>query len=166
MRMTASWFGSLDLPHTRLWRDSTAPESGLPSDCHPDCIIVLETVSMRPGEIQPRNRRWTKCVTLLDSKRSIQGPMCRFRREARARERRRHVVVDSLKALDPNRPIREVDSCTAAKHCLYSITSSARASSGGGTSRPSALAVVRLMTRLNLVDCKTGRSAGLAPFRT
>src|SRR6516225_6222962 len=37
MRMTASWFRSLDLPHTRLWRDSTAPESGLPSDCHPDC---------------------------------------------------------------------------------------------------------------------------------
>ena len=44
MRMTASWFRSLDLPHTRLWRDSTAPESGLPSDCHPDCIIVLEAV--------------------------------------------------------------------------------------------------------------------------
>ena len=47
MRMTASWFGSLDLPHTRLWRDLTAPESGLPSDCHPDCIIVLEAVRMR-----------------------------------------------------------------------------------------------------------------------
>ena len=26
------------------------------------------------------------------------------------------VVVDSLKALDPNRPIREADSCTAANH--------------------------------------------------
>ena len=26
------------------------------------------------------------------------------------------VVVDSLKALDPNRPIREADSCTAAKY--------------------------------------------------
>src|SRR5262249_6264131 len=47
MRMTASWLRSLDLPHTRLWRDSTAPESGLPSDCHPDCIIVLEAVRMR-----------------------------------------------------------------------------------------------------------------------
>jgi hypothetical protein len=30
------------------------------------------------------------------------------------------VVVDSLKALDPNRPIREADSCTATKNCLYS----------------------------------------------
>ena len=47
MRMTASWFGSLDLPHTRLRRDSIAPESGLPSDCHPNCIIVLEAARMR-----------------------------------------------------------------------------------------------------------------------
>jgi hypothetical protein len=41
----------------------------------------------------------------------------------------------------------------------YSITSSARASSVGGTSRPSALAVCRL------VGNWTGRSAGFAPFR-
>src|SRR6266576_6731480 len=106
MRMTASWFGSLDLPHTRLWRDSTAPESGLPSDCHPDCIIVLEAVRMRPGEIELRTRRWKKSVTLLDSKSPIQGPWCRVRREARARERHLE-LVDSLKALDPRRPIRE-----------------------------------------------------------
>jgi hypothetical protein len=32
--------------------------------------------------------------------------------------------------------------------------------------RPSALAVCRLMTNSNLVDCSTGRSAALAPFRT
>ena len=34
MRMTASWFGSLDLPNTRLWRDRSALERGLPSDRH------------------------------------------------------------------------------------------------------------------------------------
>jgi hypothetical protein len=28
-------------------------------------------------------------------------------------------VVDSLKVLDPNRPIREADSCTAAKKILF-----------------------------------------------
>ena len=28
-------------------------------------------------------------------------------------------VVDSLKVLDPNRPIREADSCTAAKYALF-----------------------------------------------
>ena len=48
-------FGCLDLPDIRLWRDSTAPESALPSDCHPDRTTVLEAVRMRPGEIEPRN---------------------------------------------------------------------------------------------------------------
>src|SRR5665213_109088 len=48
----------------------------------------------------------------------------------------------------------------------HSMTSSACASSTCGTVRPSALAVFRLMTNSNLVGCWTGRSAGLAPFRT
>src|SRR6476469_2985926 len=40
----------------------------------------------------------------------MERPWCRFRREARARERRRlPQVVDSLKVLDPNRPFREAD---------------------------------------------------------
>jgi hypothetical protein len=47
----------------------------------------------------------------------------------------------------------------------YSITSSARASSVGGTSRPSAFAVVRLTTNSNLVGCSTGMSLGFAPRR-
>src|SRR2546421_8156116 len=47
----------------------------------------------------------------------------------------------------------------------HSITSSARASSVGGTVRLSALAVLRLMTSSNLVGCITGRSLGLAPLR-
>src|SRR5262249_15889700 len=42
----------------------------------------------------------------------------------------------------------------------HSITSSARAMSVAGTSRPSAFAVVRLITRSNLVGCSTGMSAG------
>ena len=47
----------------------------------------------------------------------------------------------------------------------YSITSSAWASRVGGTSRPSAWAVVKLMTRSNLVGCSTGMSPGFAPRR-
>src|SRR5215475_6747360 len=47
----------------------------------------------------------------------------------------------------------------------YSITSSARASSVGGISRPSAFAVLRLITNWNLVGCTTGISAGLVPLR-
>jgi len=47
----------------------------------------------------------------------------------------------------------------------YSITSSARASSAAGTSRPSALAVVRFMMNSNLAACITGRSTGFSPLR-
>src|SRR5262249_35736869 len=47
----------------------------------------------------------------------------------------------------------------------HSITSSARARSVGGTSKPKALAVFRLTTNSNLVPCCTGRSAGFAPLR-
>src|SRR5258706_3446058 len=45
----------------------------------------------------------------------------------------------------------------------HSITSSARASSVGGTVRPSASAVLRLIMNSNLIGCITGRSAGLIP---
>src|SRR5262245_32216161 len=45
------------------------------------------------------------------------------------------------------------------------ITRSARSRSGCAIVRPSALAVLRLIARSNLVDCSTGRSAGFAPFR-
>ena len=48
---------------------------------------------------------------------------------------------------------------------LYSITSSALASRDGGTVRPSALAVFRLMVKSNFVGCTTGSSAGVSPFR-
>src|SRR6202043_3891286 len=47
----------------------------------------------------------------------------------------------------------------------HSMTSSARASSVGGSVRPSSLAVGRLMTSSNFDACITGRSAGLAPLR-
>src|SRR5262245_61084131 len=63
---------------------------------------------------------------------------------------------------------RPGDRCAATNEelaSLHSITSSARASSEGGTVRPSALATLTLTTSSNLVDCSTGRSAGFAPFR-
>src|SRR5262249_2338484 len=48
---------------------------------------------------------------------------------------------------------------------IHSITSSARASTVAGTSRPSALAVLRLITSSYLVGACTGRSAGFSPLR-
>ena len=52
-----------------------------------------------------------------------------------------------------------------SKQCRYSITSSARASSVGGTVRPSALAVLRLIASSYLVGACTGKSAGFSPLR-
>ena len=47
----------------------------------------------------------------------------------------------------------------------HSITSSAAACSVSGTVRPSALAVLRLITSSNVVGCSTGSADGLAPLR-
>src|SRR5262249_37464479 len=73
------------------------------------------------------------------------SPMLRARR-ARPRHRRAAEQRDELAA-------------------FHSITSSARASSVAGTSRPSAFAVLRLMTSSYLVGACTGRSAGFSPLR-
>jgi adenylate cyclase len=53
----------------------------------------------------------------------------------------------------------------APRRPRYRITVSARSRSEGGSVRPSALAVFRLMTSSNLVGCSTGRPEGLAPLR-
>src|SRR5262245_6800320 len=59
--------------------------------------------------------------------------------------------------------------CPSSVSCelgaFHSITSSARASSVGGTSRPSALAVLRFTTSSYFVGACTGRSAGFSPLR-
>jgi hypothetical protein len=47
----------------------------------------------------------------------------------------------------------------------HSITSSALTNSDGGMSRPSAFAVVKLITSSNLLGCCTGRLEGWAPLR-
>jgi hypothetical protein len=60
-------------------------------------------------------------------------------------------------------PLADVSRCSIYHY--YSITSLARASSIGGTSRPSAFAVFTLMTSSKLVACWTGRSAALSPPR-
>ena len=48
---------------------------------------------------------------------------------------------------------------------IYSITSLARASNAGGTVRPSALAVLRLILSSIFVDCWTGIPDGFSPLR-
>ena len=48
---------------------------------------------------------------------------------------------------------------------VYSITSSACASSAGGTAMPSCFAVFRFKMSVNLSACSMGRSPGFAPRR-
>ena len=62
----------------------------------------------------------------------------------------------------PRRRTAEQRNELAAFH--HSITSSARASTVGGISRPSVLAVLRLITNSNLVGCTTGKSPGFVPL--
>src|SRR6266545_7112554 len=50
------------------------------------------------------------------------------------------------------------------QRAAYSMTSSARASSVGGTLRPRARAVGRFIANTNLADCTTGKSAGFSPL--
>src|SRR5207247_10902662 len=65
----------------------------------------------------------------------------------------------------PERPRRRAAEQRDERAPLHSITSSAMASSPGGKLRPNALAVLRLITNSNLLDCMTGKSAGFSPLR-
>ena len=73
-----------------------------------------------------------------------------------------HSPVTCARRDRPRRRTAEQRDEVAAVH---SITSSARASSEGGTSRPSALAVLRLITSSNVVGCSIGSWPGLLPLR-
>src|SRR5262250_3194513 len=61
--------------------------------------------------------------------------------------------------------VPKADILRCGRDLRYSVTSSAMASSVCGILRPSALAVLRLMTSSNLDGCSTGRSEGFAPLR-
>src|SRR6516164_7412478 len=71
------------------------------------------------------------------------------------------LLIDSY----PRCPLCAKSGHSALPEGRYSITSSAIAITPGGIVRPSALAVLRLITSSNVVGCIIGRSAGLAPLR-
>ncbi len=68
----------------------------------------------------------------------------------------------AILTLPPSPPESLAPGNHRSKQHHYALTSSERASSMGGTVRPSVLAVWALMTSSNLLDCTTGNSAGLA----
>jgi hypothetical protein len=90
-------------------------------------------------------------------------------------QERRIGAVRNISALPPRAdvgadivepPVSAISGCEQSQHRgVYSITSSARASSAEGTSMPSALAVGKLITSSNLVGSWIGRSPGFSPLR-
>src|SRR6266567_1128873 len=80
----------------------------------------------------------------------------------------RRQIANTHRLYGPLRPRRERPRghSATANHCdelapLHSITSSAVICMINGTVRPSALAVLRLITNSSLVGCSTGKSVGL-----
>ena len=71
------------------------------------------------------------------------------------------LIIGAKRLLQHNLPV----ALSLPQTARYSITSSARASSEGGTLSPSILAVETLITSSNFAACTTGKSAGLAPLR-
>src|SRR5262245_62267125 len=79
-----------------------------------------------------------------------------FRRNLRPRSKRSEYRTGRRRAAEQREDLAPPD---------HSITSSARASKVAGTSRPSALADLRLMISSTLVTCWTGKSTGFSPLR-
>jgi hypothetical protein len=83
--------------------------------------------------------------------------------------RHEHADPPQQAALLRTRRERQCRCCTAEKRDelapSHSITSSAAFSRPYGTVRPNVLAALRLITRSNLDDCWTGKSAGFSPLR-
>src|SRR5262249_40665929 len=88
------------------------------------------------------------------------GP--RLRRTRMEKSNHRHRLLRARRQRPHGRRATEQRDELAADH---SITSSASESRLSEILTPSALAVFRLITNWNLVDCSTGKSAGLAPLR-
>jgi hypothetical protein len=94
-------------------------------------------------------------------------------------EAMRDMAVGAMRTTDPQQPVGHLQSrriwlvgdrgedsetreqCATVHHSI----NSACTRSDCGIVRPSALAVLMLMTSSNFVGCRTGRSAGLAPLR-
>ena len=82
------------------------------------------------------------------------------RRAEEADHRHRRLLRARRERPRRRRAAKQGDELAAGSH---SINSSARSKIASGIFSPIALAVVRLMTRSNLVGCSTGMSAGFAP---
>ena len=82
-----------------------------------------------------------------------------------SRHTRRTKAVIQLRSRRRTKLTGAVTAMILSRASDHSITSSARSRNASGIDRPSALAVVRLMTSSNLDGCSTGISPGFVPRR-
>ena len=106
-------------------------------------VVILHGMSLKSAQADMEARFFS--IAASGTPRGSAPPICLSRRKDPPRSRIQIVI--------------------ARQRQLYSITASARASNVCGMVRPSAFAVLRLITNSILVGCSIGRSAGLAPLR-
>src|SRR5262245_59620097 len=137
----------------------------------------LLALRKRPGNRQAdRGDAWRPHLGRVDPGQRGDVSTCAAdpRRKPQGNSMSKHIHVRRTLAIDrPSTTQRDADwlgvvppfdSCSPANAMpTYSIISSARLSTGGGSVRPKALAVVRLTIKSNLVGCATGISPGLIP---
>src|SRR5262249_5942628 len=153
-------------PCHRLRRRSTWPGGliglrglgGTATD-HEGLDILLSQLACRVAKLRIRN---SDASSLDDQITALaQAIATQFVEHRGHHWRSTRIVVQNTDVIGPAalRPrLERPRHCRAAEQCdelapLHSITSSARASNVAGMSRPSALAVLRLMTSSNLVGC-------------
>src|SRR5262249_32928224 len=99
------------------------------------------------------------------SKAGLKFPIVRSRGQEHADQPHALAVLRARRERPSRSAAEQRDEVATLHRCDHSITSSARASTVVGTSRPSAFAVLRLITSSYLVGVCTGRSAGFSPLR-
>ena len=77
------------------------------ADCHPNCIIVLEAVRMRMARSNQETEPGKNASPCLTQKAPYKGLCADSGEKHEPASDVATVAVNSLKALDPNRPIRE-----------------------------------------------------------
>jgi hypothetical protein len=143
-----------DRPHEAIQKElSSSGLTGRSSTLRP-----LDLSSTPPEYWVARSSRATTAESVVRSRSSNTTP------RSRGAKRPSCARTSSLEKSGGRRESR-VPAAPAALSRPYSITSSARSKKDSGIVKPSALAVVRLMTRSNLVGCCTGKSAGFVPRR-
>src|SRR5262249_48317478 len=146
--------------------------SNITADGNNDCNLPADEIGgqcSKPTVISLRPAVFDRHVAAFDKTGVIQPLSNDSDQECISRPRTTAQDTDNRKLLlrarreRPRHRAAEQRDELAALH--HSITSSAPASRVGGMSRPSAFAVLRLITSSYLVGACTGRSAGFSPLR-